>query len=67
MNGGLFAEPLPAVFGTSAIRKTLLGCSEFDWSAVSPVIFGSMFQSVMDDKERHDLGAHYTSEKIFSK
>jgi len=63
VNGGLFAEPLPAVFGTSDIRKTLLACASFDWSAVSPVIFGSMFQSVMDDKERHDLGAHYTSEK----
>ncbi|MEK7073413.1 MAG: DNA methyltransferase [Patescibacteria group bacterium] len=63
VDGELFAEPLPAVFGTSAIRKTLLDCAAFNWSSVSPVIFGSMFQSVMDDKARHDLGAHYTSEK----
>ena len=32
-------------------------------SAISPAIFGSMFQSVMDAKARRNLGAHYTSEK----
>ncbi len=63
VNGGLFAGFLPSVFGTTDIRKTLLSCMAFDWSAVSPVIFGSMFQSVMDDDARHDVGAHYTSEK----
>ncbi len=63
VNGGLFADPLPSLFGTSDIRKTLIACASFDWSVVSPVIFGSMFQSVMDDKVRHALGAHYTSEK----
>ncbi len=63
VNGGLFAEPLPAVFGTSDVRKTILACASFDWSAVSPIIFGSMFQSVMDDDARHAIGAHYTSEK----
>lgn len=63
VDGGLFVDPLPAIFGTSEIRKTLISCTEFDWSAVSPGIFGSMFQSVMDDDARHDRGAHYTSEK----
>ncbi len=67
VNGGLFVEPLPALFGTSEIRRTLISCTEFDWSGVSPGIFGSMFQSVMDDDARHDLGAHYTSEKNISK
>lgn len=62
VNGGLFARPLAAVFGTRDIRATLLECMAFDWSAVSPAIFGSMFQSVINEKERHDLGAHYTSE-----
>jgi len=62
VNGGLFARPLAAVFGTRDIRATLLECMAFDWSVVSPAIFGSMFQSVMNEKERHDLGAHYTSE-----
>lgn len=63
VDGPLFRDPLPVVFGTCDLRKMLLACSAFDWSAVSPVIFGSMFQSVMDDDERHDVGAHYTSEK----
>src|SRR3989338_2577815 len=63
VNGGLFKEHLFALFGTRDIRDTLLLCTSFDWSAISPAIFGSMFQSVMDKKARHDLGAHYTSEK----
>jgi len=62
VNGGMFAKPLPAVFGTRPIRDTLMKCVEFNWSRISPAIFGSMFQSVMNEKERHDLGAHYTSE-----
>ncbi len=62
VNGGLFSEPLQTVFASRDIRDTLLQCMEFDWSRVSPAVFGSMFQSVMDEKERHDLGAHYTSE-----
>ncbi|MDO8481517.1 MAG: class I SAM-dependent DNA methyltransferase [bacterium] len=63
VNGGLFAEPLPGVFGSRGIRDMLMKCVEFNWSRISPAIFGSMFQSVMDEKQRHDLGAHYTSEK----
>lgn len=63
VNGGLFSELLPAIFGTADIRATLLKCAEFNWSGISPAIFGSMFQQVMNDDERHDLGAHYTSEK----
>src|SRR3989338_5489833 len=62
VNGGMFAKPLSAVFGTRPIRDTLMKCVEFNWSRISPAIFGSMFQSVMNEKERHDLGAHYTSE-----
>ncbi len=62
VNGGLFAETLPVVSFNSAMRKALLKCCEFDWSNISPAIFGSMFQGVMDKKERRALGAHYTSE-----
>ncbi|HET8581341.1 MAG TPA: DNA methyltransferase [Candidatus Paceibacterota bacterium] len=66
VNGGLFAEPIHSVFGTRAIRDTLISCFAFDWSDVSPAVFGSMFQSVLDSEDngrkRHDLGAHYTSE-----
>src|SRR5690606_9598224 len=45
------------------MRKLLLEASGLDWSRISPAIFGSMFQSVMDAKARRNLGAHYTSEK----
>ena len=45
------------------MRRTLLECLAFDWSRVSPAIFGSMFQSVMDPRTRRNLGAHYTSER----
>lgn len=63
VNGGLFNVALPAVFASRAVRDTIILCIQFDWSRVSPAIFGSMFQSVMNEKERHDLGAHYTSEE----
>jgi hypothetical protein len=33
-----------------------------DWSKVNPAIFGSLFQSSMDEEERHKKGAHFTSE-----
>ncbi len=62
VNGGLFAETLPVVSFNGAMRKALLECCKFDWSNISPAIFGSMFQGVMDKKERRALGAHYTSE-----
>lgn len=62
VNGGLFAENLPVVSFDSSMRKALLKCCEFDWSNISPAIFGSMFQGVMDKDQRRSLGAHYTSE-----
>jgi type II restriction/modification system DNA methylase subunit YeeA len=45
------------------MRQSLLECCELDWGKISPAIFGSMFQSVMDKNARRNLGAHYTSEK----
>ncbi|MBI5654981.1 class I SAM-dependent DNA methyltransferase [Candidatus Uhrbacteria bacterium] len=62
IDGPLFSERLDLPSFDADMRQTLLECSAFDWGKVSPVIFGSMFQSVMNEKERHDLGAHYTSE-----
>jgi len=44
------------------MRKVLIDCCVIDWSKISPAIFGSMFQSVMNPTERRNLGAHYTSE-----
>lgn len=63
VNGKLFEEVLPSASFDSAMRKSLLDCCYIDWSKISPAIFGSMFQSVMNPKERRNLGAHYTSEK----
>jgi hypothetical protein len=63
VNGKLFAETLPAAGFDSTMRKLLLDCCELDWSIISPAIFGSLFQSIMDTKARRHLGAHYTSEK----
>lgn len=63
VNGKLFAEHLPFAAFTGKMRQILLDCSELDWGNISPAIFGSLFQSVMDEKERRNLGAHYTSEK----
>ncbi len=63
VNGKLFEEPLPFASFDSDMRKALLDCCLLDWGKISPAIFGSLFQSVMDEKARRNLGAHYTSEK----
>ena len=63
VNGKLFEETLPIASFDSKMRNALLECCFLDWSKISPAIFGSMFQSVMNPKERRNLGAHYTSEK----
>ena len=63
VNGGLFAETLPIAAFSPEMRRAILDCGSLDWSKISPAIFGAMFQGVMDEKARHDLGAHYTSEE----
>ena len=63
VNGKLFEEALPIADFDSAMREALLDACALDWSAISPAIFGSLFQSIMDDKARRNLGAHYTSEE----
>lgn len=63
INGGLFAERLAPADFDAKMRNTLLKSCSFDWNNISPAIFGAMFQGVMNEKERHDLGAHYTSEE----
>jgi hypothetical protein len=62
INGAIFKNALPLASFDNKMRKLLLECSkEFDWSKISPAIFGAMFQGVMDEEKRRNLGAHYTS------
>lgn len=63
VNGRLFSEQHPQASFDRAMRDTLLACCELDWGVISPAIFGSLFQGIMDAKMRRNLGAHYTSEK----
>lgn len=63
VNGHLFEENLPIPVFNARMRAILLESCEFDWGKISPAIFGSMFQSVMNKELRRNLGAHYTSEK----
>ena len=67
VNGSLFSERLPTAAFNSKMRQILLDCCKLDWGKISPAIFGSLFQSVMDAGERRNLGAHYTSEKNIMK
>lgn len=63
INGNLFAEFLPIPTLDARMRQALISTCYFDWGQISPAIFGSLFQSVMDKEKRRGIGAHYTSEK----
>jgi hypothetical protein len=63
IDGKLFGSRLGTADFNSNMRKTLIDCAKFDWAKISPAIFGSMFQGVMDKNKRRELGAHYTSEE----
>ncbi len=63
VNGDLFSEHLGFADFNRDMRNTLLACTRLDWSRISPAIFGSLFQSIMEGKERRQIGAHYTSER----
>ena len=63
VNGELFADPLRIPAFDAAMRAALLDAGQFDWTAISPAIFGALFQSVMEPAERRAQGAHYTTEK----
>ena len=63
VNGELFDEQLLITAFNTEMRNALLDTCRFDWSEISPAIFGALFQSVMDPKERRAKGAHYTTEK----
>ncbi|PTR05600.1 type II restriction/modification system DNA methylase subunit YeeA [Nitrosospira sp. Nsp5] len=72
INGSLFSRNgrIPAF--DYDLRRQLIACVELDWSGISPAIFGSMFQGVLEEHDpdaenrkgtRRELGAHFTSER----
>lgn len=61
VNGGLFAKESAVPEFSAIARELLLDCATLDWSQINPDIFGSMFQAVIDAKQRGNLGQHYTS------
>ena len=63
INGDLFEGHLRTFSFDAAMREALIDACRFDWSDISPAIFGALFQSVMNPKERREQGAHYTTEK----
>ena len=63
VNGDLFEGHLRTFSFDAAMRGALLDVCRFDWSNISPAIFGALFQSVMAPVERRAQGAHYTTEK----
>ena len=63
VNGDLFHRDLKTPSCNEAVRDALRRASRYNWSKVSPAIFGSLFQNVMEPAERRRLGAHYTTEE----
>ena len=63
VNGALFEGYLRIPSFDASMRGALLDVCRFDWSNISPAIFGALFQSVMEPAERRAQGAHYTTEK----
>ncbi|KQX09286.1 hypothetical protein ASC82_25440 [Streptomyces sp. Root431] len=62
VNGGIFRERVALPILNAEFRNVILEACDRDWAAISPAIFGSMFQSVRDSQTRRELGEHYTSE-----
>ena len=62
-NGGLFAEEIEIPQFTDELKRTLLenASLDFDWSEISPTIFGAVFESTLNPDTRRSGGMHYTS------
>lgn len=62
-NGGLFEEEIEIPQFTEEVRNLLLrnASMDFDWSAISPTIFGAVFESTLNPETRRSGGMHYTS------
>ena len=67
VNGELFSDRLDFADFNTDMRSALLDACNFNWSRISPAIFGSLFQSIMAGeagaRQRRQIGAHYTSER----
>ncbi len=63
VNGQLFSDRIPKAVFDRKMRACFFKASELDWKCISPAIFGSLFQCIMDPARRRELGAHYTSEE----
>lgn len=63
VNGGLFSKTIAAPMFNRDMRDKFFKALALDWKYISPAIFGSLFQSIMDPSMRRELGAHYTSEE----
>ena len=62
VNGGLFQDEnivIPRI--TDVIKDVLVRSSEFNWSEISPTIFGAVFESTLNPETRRSGGMHYTS------
>ena len=62
-NGGLFEEQIEIPQFTEELKQTLLqnASMDFDWSEISPTIFGAVFESTLNPETRRSGGMHYTS------
>lgn len=62
VNGDLFADAGRIPSFDVVMRRELLQACAFNWSTISPAIFGSLFQAVKEKQARRELGEHYTTE-----
>ncbi|KQN07054.1 methylase [Sphingobium sp. Leaf26] len=67
INGALFSGRIATPVFDRDMRQMLIDASIFDWGEVSPAIFGSLFESVIDKVTRRKQGAHYTPEEAILK
>ena len=62
VNGHLFSERIDIPAFDRRMRDELMAATEFDWSKISPAVFGSLFQAIKSKEARRELGEHYTTE-----
>lgn len=63
VNGGLYKERRAVQYFDRPMRDALLKACDFDWTSISPAVFGSLFQSIKSRDARRAGGEHYTSEE----